>query len=1034
MIKYLRVLFLLIASLIGSLTTGYAQKNAQYPWNPVLLDKSKKDVARRVIQNKQGQFVVVGTTHNWLLGNNDDAFFTIVDSIGVQQLNAMPIGSRQNTEGANSVLQTRDGGYVIVGFSDSSATDYQAKRQGWAVKVSERGLQIWSKRIETLKSGEFTDVAEAPNGDLWLTGEMGGKLWMTRLDQTGKLIKIISLSGNAEYSRGNALAWARDGQRLMVVGTVVERYPVGQSNLLIAPFDTKIEDFITEKPYYKAEGNGIVRDGKGNFGIVGTSYASKEGGDILFAYADSNGFITHTKTFGDAYTNDQGFGIAEDLDGNFIVVGEAFEDRQKNKTQAWVQKLTPDGTIFGKPFEAKGKFLGSIGDDLFKAVIVSERGVPIIVGKTYSLKKLEADGWLLPLPPSVSPQNAALPDLKVTPGRFYDDEDNPIFRRGKRGFYSFTIENRDTNDVFELVAKVIQTKGEQKITKEYEHIHIGTLRSGEQRTVTIPFVKEDNLLRDEWDFTVQFFAKKRPLSINHNFHVSTRDMMRHKLVPSSTFPTDIQAGKTYNYTFTLMNEGELVAKNVQLFIDPKTGSRIKLIGKERVKVGDIGVGETRTIDLSFETDKDYISPVLLLPIFVRVNEEETIGNKVELTSRLSHPKPEPRVMDTVRYVKPMQLDWQNTDGKDTVVTTQSSDTLELVIHAQTELRKKEDIKFYINGLENAGEKFDNVSMESIGSTTTHRFNYLMTFEVSVPIGFSPIQVVVKDGKNFQQTQLVVKRVNPPNLYLLAVGVDYSENDLDNLSYTGADAVSLDSIFNKTQKRKLFDKVNSRVLKNAYETTGENIKQELAKMVNNCTKNDVLMVLFSGHGQITDAKGDTIWFLGSDYDKAKRETYLEYNQDIKQVLDGAKGQKILFLDACQKRKKDKSGATDPSQLSGAIAQLIQATPTFRALLSCSANQSSWETPTYGHGAFTQAILEALGNKTVSCGNGYCNANATKAGFAKPDRVLTFRELVRFVKKRVPAIIEEMGRKSTQQQTPTERDNDLPEDIPIFWLDN
>ena len=103
----------------------------------------------------------------------------------------------------------------------------------------------------------------------------------------------------------------------------------------------------------------------------------------------------------------------------------------------------------------------------------------------------------------------------------------------------------------------------------------------------------------------------------------------------------------------------------------------------------------------------------------------------------------------------------------------------------------------------------------------------------------------------------------------------------------------------------------------------------------------------------------------------------------------------------------------------------------ALTKCSKEQASFEIDTYKHGAFTQAILEAFRNQTVPCGENEedCNANTDPNDVEGNNRFLTFQELARFVKKRVPTIVKEIGR----AQNPTERDEHPEEDIPIFWFD-
>ena len=89
---------------------------------------------------------------------------------------------------------------------------------------------------------------------------------------------------------------------------------------------------------------------------------------------------------------------------------------------------------------------------------------------------------------------------------------------------------------------------------------------------------------------------------------------------------------------------------------------------------------------------------------------------------------------------------------------------------------------------------------------------------------------------------------------------------------------------------------------------------------------------------------------------------------------------------------------------------------------------------GHGAFTQALLEAFKNKVVPCQEAFSSkpssANIGELG-AQADPFLTFQELANFVKKRVSFISKKL---KDEPQNPTERDEHPEEDIPIFWFDN
>jgi hypothetical protein len=1003
-----------------------AQKQTMVDCFPVLFNDAERQEVRRVIRNKQGEYVVVGTTTHWLWGDNN-MFLSMVGnkSVGLNK----SIGGKGN-EQAFGVVQTRDGGYVLAGFTESVAKRDKGKREAWLVKVDENGLPLWDKVVSTPNDDVFNDIVENPkNGDLWMTGESGGRLWVVRVNAKGENPLLKSFVSNAALSSfGRGLAWTRNGRDVMVVGQQVMRYPQGkgQKNLLLLPFDTEGEDFRTENELEHAEGNSIVRDRHGNFAIAGTSYVHKDydKGDILFAYADSDGrILAHSmdkndekRALGLKFKHDEGWGVAEDLDGNFTVVGARCPSPSDKTNNPWWAKFSPDGNLLGAPQMEK-----SSGNDVFLGTVFSETGELAMVGKRYN--NLKTDGWLLICPPSVKSKN---PDpvrgLVLTKGRFRDDEDSSILRKDTRGFYDFWLENPTNQSIYGLTAKVTQVRGRGANLQAhgYNYLHIGALHPKERKLVTVPIASDLSLKRDEWDFQIKIAAQKDTLDdLTHTFHVSTRPILQYLIETTNTLPSDIRAGSRVTFSFTVKNIGDLAAKNMVVNFDPPIEKRIKVVGDKTQKFSTLNTGDSVKTIWEFEVDPLFADKSVVFPMYVSVE-----GKKpgIEFLLR-SYIKPEEK--------RPLSIFWQ--DGRKqqtvgipnpvftlTVETDRKLDTVNWDKHATIS----------VNNRVRMGEKFDNVRLSEVKNAGLHKFRYVLIFKPPLRIGTSEIIVEFNDGVEKMTERLTVQRVEPPNLYVLAVGVDYQK--ARKLQYTKNDADKFGEVFNQ-QSDKLYKTITVKTLTSKEDTKAKAIKFNLELYASECKEGDVLMVLLSGHGSIPEYKSDSIWFWGSEFDpkNPRREHYLEYNEDIKTVLEKTKGKKILFLDACQ-GKEDRSGLPDRTELSDAIARVVTAANSFRALLSCSKGQSSWESATYKQGMFTQALLEAFRNQKVLCNEeDDCTANTADSKFEKPDRILTFQELSQFAKKRVPYMAKQ---EKGEKQEPTDNDKNPNEDLPIFWFDN
>jgi hypothetical protein len=105
-----------------------AQKPQTVNRAPLLFKSSGREDIRQIIQNKEGDYILVGSDKNWF-SDDDNALFTRVSAhagkIKLEQ-KVVPIG-RRGAQKANCVVQTRDGGYVLAGFTDS--TNNQKKKQ-----------------------------------------------------------------------------------------------------------------------------------------------------------------------------------------------------------------------------------------------------------------------------------------------------------------------------------------------------------------------------------------------------------------------------------------------------------------------------------------------------------------------------------------------------------------------------------------------------------------------------------------------------------------------------------------------------------------------------------------------------------------------------------------------------------------------------------------------------------------------------------------------------------------------------------------
>ena len=98
-----------------------------------------QDVAYSVRQTIDGGFIVAGYTNSFNKSDSD-AWLIKVDSNGYEEWNRTFGG--KNSDGAYSIQQTADGGYIIAGYTCSFGS---GKKDIWLIKTDSNGYEEWNR-------------------------------------------------------------------------------------------------------------------------------------------------------------------------------------------------------------------------------------------------------------------------------------------------------------------------------------------------------------------------------------------------------------------------------------------------------------------------------------------------------------------------------------------------------------------------------------------------------------------------------------------------------------------------------------------------------------------------------------------------------------------------------------------------------------------------------------------------------------------------------------------------------------------------
>jgi hypothetical protein len=198
----------------------------------------------------------------------------------------------------------------------------------------------------------------------------------------------------------------------------------------------------------------------------------------------------------------------------------------------------------------------------------------------------------------------------------------------------------------------------------------------------------------------------------------------------------------------------------------------------------------------------------------------------------------------------------------------------------------------------------------------------------------------------------------PVLYALLVGVAVYKNPAYSLEFAAKDAEDLASAL-KVQSGGLYREVQERLVTNR-DATVAGVKDGLQWLQKKTTIRDVVMVFFAGHG-VTDAKNE-FWFLTHEVDPTQLLTTALSGEDIIGILHRLPGKKVLFLDACHAGAIF-TAATHASRPSVDVNKSVNDFATAESGLvvygASTGRELSIESNDWKHGAFTKALIEAIG---------------------------------------------------------------------------
>jgi hypothetical protein len=340
------------------------------------LGGSGDDYAHSIQQTTDGGYIVAGSstsTDGDVTGNlgGNDYWVIKLSSLGAITWQKS-LGGSGNDE-AHSIQQTTDSGYIVAGSSTSTDGDVTGNLGGndyWIVKLNSIGSIEWQKSlggtgddyahsIRQTTDGGYVIVGGSNSTDGDITGNLGfNDYWVVKLDSIGTITWQKSLGGSGnDYAssiqqtsdRGYIVAGLSNSNDGDVTGN-----HGGGSDYWVVKLDSNSS--ITWQKSMGGSGFDIGYSAQqttdGGYLVVGYSWSTdgditgNHGGyDYWVVKLNSIGTIVWQKSLGGS-GNDYGFSIQQTSDGGYIVAGHSnstdgdVTGNHGGSTDYWVVKLS----------------------------------------------------------------------------------------------------------------------------------------------------------------------------------------------------------------------------------------------------------------------------------------------------------------------------------------------------------------------------------------------------------------------------------------------------------------------------------------------------------------------------------------------------------------------------------------------------------------------------------------------------------------------------------------------------------------------
>jgi hypothetical protein len=377
--KYSNSLFIIILCLAILCRCGSDKQGPETAWGQII-GGTGYDTGQAVAQTSDGGYIVIGYT---------DSFIADAPRIYIIRLDSDGDTLWTDTYGSSDVQgfgisAATDGNFIIAGFSQAAGGG-----DVLCVKINDDGGVLWQNTY----GGSASDIAFAvdatPDGGAIVTGwtvidSLSGKdVYVIRIDGAGDTLWTRVYGGPGD-DFGTAVCQVNDGGFLVTGWT--DSYGAGSDDVYLLHLDVSGDTLWTRVYGDKNQdyGEGVIQAAHGNFILTGVTQDANEAMSRIFLLeVDTNGDTVWLQT----YDEGLGFEVAQASDGGYILAGSHFNNFPNRN--AYLLRTDANGIMIWE------KSYGDAADDSWFDVMQTPDGGFLAVGETESFGAGSRDVYMI---------------------------------------------------------------------------------------------------------------------------------------------------------------------------------------------------------------------------------------------------------------------------------------------------------------------------------------------------------------------------------------------------------------------------------------------------------------------------------------------------------------------------------------------------------------------------------------------------------------------------------------------------------------